>query len=341
MRRGAGSVLPTSVVPAIERRILVAGDPISLHAFLALQLAFVGGVLVLWFVMLSAAPSGLHGVGSQQEHLNLAPQGRKSATIHRSACPFGGAATLGRWRMTSPRDAVATAERRAMLLPGTDERFSGWGVMGLPFASEDVFAMRRFPASSIGPGYSSVWHRLPNGAWTFYSDVAPDRACARFFGSAVARTIKCPITVEWTGPAELHVEVPEGGLSCDLTVGPTLASRAMNAMAALMPEPAWRSPRVLSLMAALAGPMLGAGRLSMAGAAPNRQTFIANPRKVWVVTAATLRSGERLADQPGPVHPQAQLGDFRIPQRGILAIGNARFESLDPTRHSTAMTTAV
>ncbi len=34
-RRGAGAVLPASVVSAIERRILVAGDPISLHAFLS------------------------------------------------------------------------------------------------------------------------------------------------------------------------------------------------------------------------------------------------------------------------------------------------------------------
>lgn len=59
VRRGAGSVLPASVVSAIERRILVAGDPISLHAFLAVQLVFVGGALLLWFIALSSRPSGL------------------------------------------------------------------------------------------------------------------------------------------------------------------------------------------------------------------------------------------------------------------------------------------
>ncbi|MEP7216086.1 MAG: type II secretion system F family protein [Anaerolineaceae bacterium] len=59
VRRGAGSVLPTSVVSAIERRILVAGDPISLHAFLTVQLVFVGGALFLWFVALSSGPSGI------------------------------------------------------------------------------------------------------------------------------------------------------------------------------------------------------------------------------------------------------------------------------------------
>lgn len=58
-RRGAGAVLPASVVSAIERRILVAGDPISLHAFLSVQLAFVCGALFLWFLALSAGPSGV------------------------------------------------------------------------------------------------------------------------------------------------------------------------------------------------------------------------------------------------------------------------------------------
>ena len=58
-RRGASAVLPASVVSAIERRILVAGDPISLHAFLSVQLAFVCGALFLWFLALSAGPSGV------------------------------------------------------------------------------------------------------------------------------------------------------------------------------------------------------------------------------------------------------------------------------------------
>ncbi len=239
--------------------------------------------------------------------------------------------------MVSPRDAVQAAEKNAAVFGGADEQFSGWGVMGLPFASGDVFATRRFPASSVGPGYSAVWHRDPDGDWTIYADVPPDMGCARFFGSALARAVTCPITFDWAGPDRLHAEVPQAGLSCDLTVGSTLASRAMNLMAAGMPERAWRSPRVLRMMSAMAGPMLGAGKLSMAGKTPNRQAFIANPRKIWMVTAATLRSGERVATQPEPANPQARLGDFRMPQRGILAIGNSAFEPLDPARHSVAV----
>lgn len=237
--------------------------------------------------------------------------------------------------MTSARDAVLAAEKHAKLLPGVDERFSGWGLMGLPFRPGDVIAARRFPVSSVGPGYSSVWYRNPGGQWTIYADAPPETACTRFFGSAVARAAVCPVMLEWTGEDELHIEVPEGGLSCDITVGSTLASRAMNLMSASLPEWAWRSPRMLRLMAMMAGPMLRAGKLSMTGVVPNRQSFIANPRRIWVVKSGVLRVEGRETSQPGPVRPQAQLGDFLIPQCGLLAIGNAAFDAFDPARHST------
>ncbi len=239
--------------------------------------------------------------------------------------------------MTSPRDRVLAAENNASLLAGAGERFNGWGLMGLPFASGDVIATRRFPASSLGTGYSSVWYRSPEGEWTFYADVAPDTACPRYFGATLTRAVMSPIALEWTGEDQLRIEVAQARLSCELTVGPTLASRMMNMVARGYPEWAWRSRRALAITAAVAGPALGAGKLCMAGTAPNGQAFLANPRVIWVVTAARLRVEERQSDRPGPVRPQAQLGDFRIPQRGLLAIGNAAFDSLDPARHSTAV----
>lgn len=50
---------------------------------------------------------------------------------------------------------TAEIELRPELPSGGDERFAGFGVMGLPFASGHVLAMRRFPASSIGPVHST------------------------------------------------------------------------------------------------------------------------------------------------------------------------------------------
>ena len=55
-----------------------------------------------------------------------------------------------------PRELVADLEAAPSLPAGSEERFNGYGVMGLPFASGHVLAMRRFPASSIGPGAGSI-----------------------------------------------------------------------------------------------------------------------------------------------------------------------------------------
>lgn len=236
--------------------------------------------------------------------------------------------------MVPVRDAVLAAERDARFLPGTDERFSGWGLMGLTFQTGDVLATRRFPASSIGPGYTSVWYRTPAGEWTFYADVPSDVSCSRFFGSAIVRSVTCPIVLDWIGESELHVEVPQVGLSCDIAFAETWASRAMNLMSRSFPERAWRSPSALRIAAGLAGPLLGAGNLAMSGRTPNHQSFIANPRTIWVAKSARLTVDGRAADVPGPLTPQPRLGDFYIPQRGLLALGNASFERFDAERHS-------
>jgi hypothetical protein len=44
---------------------------------------------------------------------------------------------------------VRGLEAEATLPAGIEERFAGTGATGLPFASEHVLALRRFPASSI------------------------------------------------------------------------------------------------------------------------------------------------------------------------------------------------
>ncbi|MGY4652920.1 hypothetical protein ACVWWN_006716 [Mycobacterium sp. URHB0021] len=48
------------------------------------------------------------------------------------------------------RDAAVAAQRNPVLWPGADQRFTGYGVMGLTFRSGHYLAMRHIPASSIG-----------------------------------------------------------------------------------------------------------------------------------------------------------------------------------------------
>ncbi len=233
-----------------------------------------------------------------------------------------------------PRTLVERLEAAPALPAGAEERFNGYGVMGLPFTSGHVLALRRFPASSVGPGYTSVWHRAPTGEWVFYGSVPPQQACPRFFGALASGAIETEIRIEWTAPSRLEVAVPALPLDWEVTVAPTLATRLMSAAGGLLPDGAWRSPTVLAAMGTLAGPLLGVGRVGLHGRAPNGQRFVATPRLLWaVLESRAIRAGEDLGP-PGPVRPQARLGDFWIPQRGILAIGQAFFEPFDPARHS-------
>lgn len=52
-----------------------------------------------------------------------------------------------------PRQFVSELEASPELRSGRSERVGGYGVMGLPFQSGHLLAMRRCPASSV-PGYS-------------------------------------------------------------------------------------------------------------------------------------------------------------------------------------------
>lgn len=241
--------------------------------------------------------------------------------------------------MAQPRDLAARVERLQTRPVPDCEYFDGYGVMGLPFASGHILCLRRFPASSLGPGYTSLWHRDPDGEWTFYADVAPQESCNRFFGSAVATFRPAQIDIEWTGPATLTVTVP-GKIDWRMKLRATPVTRLMNAMGGVMPEALWTNKRMLALMGVMASSLLGAGKLRLYGNAPNGQGFIANPRRIWMISQSRATLDGIDLGPPGPVHPQAWLGDFAIPNHGILAFGNAAFDPFDERRHLAAVTKA-
>jgi hypothetical protein len=227
--------------------------------------------------------------------------------------------------MREPAEVVEVLEREAELPPGSDERFSGYGVMGLPFRSGHVLGLRRFPASSIGPGYRSVWHRDPQGRWTFYQDQPAELACTRYFGSAVDEVREGPIRIDWSGPRTLQVHAGDGDLEWTLEVGATPVTRLFNAVGAALPARAWRSPPVLAVMSRVAGTALRAGRVRLTGLAPNGQRFVANPLIMWVATESkAIVRGTELGEM-GPAPEQAHLRDFAIPQRGVFVVGRAMF----------------
>jgi hypothetical protein len=219
-----------------------------------------------------------------------------------------------------------------MLPPGAEERFAGYGVMGLPFSSGHYLALRRFPAVSLGPAYNAVWWRDPAGHWTIFADVPPMQSCARYFGSALQRAETREIDVAWTGPRSLHVAMA-GFLRWEIELGSTLATRLMSGMGGAAPRWLWRNPVALGATGRMAGPLLGTGKIRLQGRVPNRQWFQANPRFAWMVTASRATIDGKDAGPTGPLDHQTRLGDLWLPQRGIFFVGESYFEPFDAARH--------
>lgn len=229
-------------------------------------------------------------------------------------------------RFMTPRDAALHTQAHPVLWPGDDERFAGYGVMGQPFASGHYLALRHMTASSIGPGYRTVWHRSPDGQWTFIADAPAAQSCARYFAPSAAQTVHSDIEISWDGPCSLRVVVP-GMLDWRMELVSTPATTLMSNIGRRLPTALWRNDFLRRAMALGATPLLRAGRLGLAGKAVNGQSFAAAPRLIWAVssTSAVLR-GEDL----GAAHPldrQLRLGDFRLPQRGMFAVANAAFRT--------------
>ncbi len=226
--------------------------------------------------------------------------------------------------ITTPRQAVATVEGNPRLARGSDERFTGYGAMGVPFSGGHYFALRDMLASSLGTAYRAIWHRDPQGRWTIFTTTSPALSCPRYFGSAAA--VERVPAIEMTWRDDWTVDVSMGTrLSWRLRLGSTPATRAMTSMGRVTPQWAWESNAVLGSMGPMAGAVLQSGRIRLRGHTPNGQGFKAAPVRVWrVIGGAAEVDGTDLGDV-GPLLEQARLGDFWLPQRGLFFAGQARF----------------
>jgi hypothetical protein len=234
----------------------------------------------------------------------------------------------------APGEVAGTLENMAGRLDAKRERFQGYGVMGLPFESGHVLGLRRFPVSSIGPGYTSIWHRSPDSRWSFWSTAAPEVSCARYTGESSDDTRQTAIRLAWPEPYRLTIAADELSLLWEVTFAATPASRALSALARRLPGPFLASESVLRALGPVAGTLLGSGRLALTGTMPNRQAFHLVPSQVWMVTASRAQLGPIDFGRPAPLPRQATIGDFRIPQKGLLAVGVLDVDLFSPARHS-------
>ncbi len=244
--------------------------------------------------------------------------------------------------MTEPRSPKSTIEglRRnaaSRRLKRGFESFHGFGVMGLTFRTGHVLALRHWAESSIGPPYTSIWHRTPSERWDFWSTAPPALSCNRYAGESVAETRQIPIEIAWPAENALRVTAAEVGLEWTITVKATPITRMMGVISRRLPWSVRTHPAFLKVMGPVGGKLLRAGRFNMMGRMPNHQLFIAAPGAMWIVTETSAHLGDLDLGRGGPLPKQASVGDFLMPQRGVLAAGSAYFEELDPTRHSTRL----
>lgn len=224
----------------------------------------------------------------------------------------------------NPQQAVADAAADPQLVRGDDERFTGYGVMGVPFSSGNYLVFRDMLATSLGTAYRAIWHRDPTGLWTIYTTTDPNVSCPRYFGSAAAVEQVHAINVTWQD--EWTVEITMGTrLSWRLELAATPTTRAMTSMASAMPERAWTSPAVLGSMGPMASGFLRSGRVRLRGHTPNGQGFEAAPLQVWRVIGSKATLDGTNFGNLGPLVEQTRLGDFWMPQRGLFFVGQARF----------------
>ncbi len=219
-----------------------------------------------------------------------------------------------------PGEAATFAEEHPHLPPGDGERVAGYGIMGLPFSSGHVLGLRRWTASSIGEGFTSIWHRDPAGHWTFYESAPCEIACTRYFGADVSRSVIGAIDLDWKGTRTLRIAF---GSEVDWTVeiGSTSITRAMSAVGSALPLAAWRSTAVLQAIGLIAGRALGVGKVKLTGMTSNGQHFDANPLRLWYVTDSHAVVGGEDIGPPGRLSEQGHMADFYFPQRGIFAVG--------------------
>lgn len=212
------------------------------------------------------------------------------------------------------------------------EYVRGWGVFGLPFDSGHVLALRVFPESDFGP-YRTVWHHDPAHNWSIYVDGPRlDTACPRYYSSACATTEFAAISLTWTGPTTLRVQVDKPSLDWTLTASQTPAMRVLNALSARMPLWTWRPHALIRFREKLAH-RLGMGDLQMTGVMPSGHFGMLMPKRMYLVEeSAAILDG---VDLGRPTHQERNptIGGVSLPARGVLAIGQAMWQILDPAEY--------
>ena len=208
------------------------------------------------------------------------------------------------------------------------EYVKGWGVFAQPFATGHVLALRVVVENDFG-SYRTLWHRDPEGAWSIYVDGPRlDTACPRYYGAACNYTGFGRLDLEWLGPVTLRVRLDSIDLDWVLTAVQTPLLRILNVVNDAVPLSTWRYPTMVHTRERMAR-ALGMGGLRLRDRMPSGHVGTLMPQRMYLIndTAATLNGMD--LGPPARLRDNPTIGDFPLPARGVLAVGQAVWEILD------------
>jgi hypothetical protein len=210
------------------------------------------------------------------------------------------------------------------------EYVRGYGVFALPFDSGHVLALRVFPENDFAP-YSTIWHRSPEGHWAIYVDGPRiDTACPRYYGAATRHVAQAKISLKWTGPMDLSIDMDIPKLQWNISMTTTSLVRVMNAISATIPESLWRAPLMLRAFEQFGGSLFDLGKVTLSGIAPNGHFSILMPTKMFPIASSEARLEGQDLGKPVRSPDNPSIGSLRLPARGIFAVGRGYFKIQDP-----------
>ena len=240
----------------------------------------------------------------------------------------------------NPRTAAAEVARTPILPTGPDETVTGFGVMGLPFASGHYLALRDFPAASFLPDRCPATARCGTATPTARGRSTPPRPPSTV---APATSVRPPPTT----PSSVRSRSPGPATTRSSSTSPTSCTGPSSCTTQRRPGCSPRSGHAFRTAS-------GRTRARSAPSADSPAPCWAPDRCGWRAPCPTGRpsgshpsgcgrSASSRAELHGhdlgdiaPLPDQARLGDFRPPQRGLAVVGQGRFDAFDPTRHRTA-----
>lgn len=236
-----------------------------------------------------------------------------------AAVPDSGVAAATQWVRPSIRQSP---------MPGY-EHVRGFGIYGLPLDSGHVLALRVFPENDFAP-YATLWHRTPEGEWTIYVDgPRQDIACPRYYGEAADAVVDAEIALEWLGPNELRVTMPDPAFELTVEMAVPWRSRLLNPVGARLPMWLWRVPGFAPRLASVADAVFDVGDVTLAGTSPNGHRSLLLPRQLFpIVSGSATLAGTDLG-RPVRSETNPTMGRVALPARPMLAVGEAYFRILD------------